>query len=189
MNPIFAAANRLQRFFDQHEWAFCFIGGLAVQRWGEPRLTRDVDLTLLVGFGSEESYIDPLLQEFEARVTEARTFALEHRVLLLRDAAGVPLDLALGALPFEERTIERSSQWTIKEDCRLRTCSAEDLIVQKGFASREQDWMDVAGIVERQKVSALDWQLIFRELEELLPLKNDPSILERLRAIKDSAIG
>ena len=85
------------------------MGGLAVQRWGEPRLTRDVDLTLLVGFGSEESYIDPLLKEFGARVEEPRQFALEHRVLLLRDANGVPLDLALGALPFEERTIERSS--------------------------------------------------------------------------------
>ena len=49
--------------------------------------------------------------------------------------------------------------------------------------------MDVAGIVERQQSSALDWELIFRELQELLPLKGDPSILERLRSIRENAIG
>ncbi len=26
-------------------WRFCFIGGVAQQRWGEPRLTEDVVLT------------------------------------------------------------------------------------------------------------------------------------------------
>ena len=30
------------------------MGGVALQRWGEPRLTQDVDLTLLTGFGDEE---------------------------------------------------------------------------------------------------------------------------------------
>lgn len=45
MNPLFAAALELQRFFAARQWRFCFIGGLAVQRWGEPRLTLDVDCT------------------------------------------------------------------------------------------------------------------------------------------------
>jgi len=29
------------------------------------------------------------------------------------------------------------------EDARLRTCSAEDLIVHKAFAARPQDWVDI----------------------------------------------
>lgn len=36
---------------------FCFIGGLALLRWGEPRTTRDTNLTLLTGFGGEERFI------------------------------------------------------------------------------------------------------------------------------------
>ena len=47
MNPIFAAALEMQEFCAARRFEFCFIGGVAVQRWGEPRLTVDVDLTLL----------------------------------------------------------------------------------------------------------------------------------------------
>jgi len=47
MNPIFAAAYDLQTFCERAGWSFCFIGGIAVQRWGEPRFTQDADLTLL----------------------------------------------------------------------------------------------------------------------------------------------
>ena len=41
---VLAAAGDVQRFCLQQRWQFCFIGGVAVQRWGEPRLTQDVDL-------------------------------------------------------------------------------------------------------------------------------------------------
>src|SRR5512141_2545178 len=58
VNPIFAAALEVQGFCADRELAFCFIGGLALQRWGEPRLTQDVDLTVISGFGREGEYID-----------------------------------------------------------------------------------------------------------------------------------
>ena len=43
---LFAAAADLQRFCGAHRWKTAIIGGLAVQRWGEPRQTRDVDVAL-----------------------------------------------------------------------------------------------------------------------------------------------
>ena len=64
-------------------WRSCIIGALAVQRWGEPRLTRDVDVSLLTGFGTEAAFIDRLLATFAPRRPDARAFALEYRVLLL----------------------------------------------------------------------------------------------------------
>jgi hypothetical protein len=82
VNPLFSAAFELQRFFEARAWRFCFIGGLAVQRWGEPRLTLDVDCTLLTGFGQEARYVDELLAAFVGRVDRPRDFALAHRVLL-----------------------------------------------------------------------------------------------------------
>ena len=54
MNALIQAAAELQAVCIQHDWRFCFIGGLAVQRWGEPRETVDVDLTLLTGFADED---------------------------------------------------------------------------------------------------------------------------------------
>ncbi|MGH8909898.1 MAG: hypothetical protein ACRD0K_26235 [Egibacteraceae bacterium] len=68
-----------------------------MQRWGELRLTRDVDLTVLSGFGDESRFVDVLLQRFEGRIDNAYEFALRSRVVLARASNGVPLDIALGA--------------------------------------------------------------------------------------------
>jgi hypothetical protein len=178
MNAIFAAALDLQGFCDKRGWRCCFIGGLAVQRWGEPRMTRDADLTLLTGFGTEEAFIDPLLDTFEGRRDDARAFALKHRVLLARHPNNTPFDIALGALPFEEDSVLRSSLWNIGEG-ELRTCSADDLVIHKVFAGRDQDWLDVHGILVRSG-QGLDLNLIECELKPLLELKNSLSNLDKL---------
>ena len=47
MNEVVRAAAQVQVVCETNCWRFCFIGGLALQRWGEPRETIDVDLTLL----------------------------------------------------------------------------------------------------------------------------------------------
>ncbi len=66
MNEVIRAAAELQDFCAARNWRFCFIGGLAVLRWGEPRETADADLTLLTGFGTEDPFIDALLGRFDA---------------------------------------------------------------------------------------------------------------------------
>ncbi|MCU0784694.1 MAG: hypothetical protein MUF81_11755, partial [Verrucomicrobia bacterium] len=77
---VLEAAGEVQTWCEHRRWRFCFIGGVAVQRWGEPRLTQDVDLTLLTGFGREEDFVDELLTAFTARRADARDFALSRRV-------------------------------------------------------------------------------------------------------------
>ncbi|HEU4930761.1 MAG TPA: hypothetical protein VFT48_01720 [Pyrinomonadaceae bacterium] len=42
MNKVFEAAAELQNVCQSQGWQFCFIGGLALQRWSEPRETVDV---------------------------------------------------------------------------------------------------------------------------------------------------
>ena len=180
MNGLFETAAHVQRFCLERRWRFCFIGGLAVQRWGEPRQTRDVDLTLLTGFGGEEAFVDALLEAFRGRGDDPRTFALRNRVLLLQTENGTGVDVALGALPFEERAVERATDWTVGGGIALRTCSAEDLVVYKAFAGRPQDWIDVEMIVSRQG-AALDRQQTLDEVTPLLRLKEAQADLARLR--------
>ena len=172
MNLLFEAAAEIQRFFFERSWRSAVIGGLAVQRWGEPRQTRDVDLALLTGIGGEDEYVDTILARFRSRRPDGRAFALTHRVLLIQSTAGVPLDVSLAALPYEERVISRSSPFAFTSDCVITTCSAEDLVVLKAFADRPQDWIDVEGIIVRQR-GALNRTLIHHELRELLDLKED----------------
>lgn len=71
MNEVIKAAAELQAVCQSQGWQFCFIGGLALQRWGEPRETTDADLTLVAGFGNEEPFIQILLQHFEGRIPDA----------------------------------------------------------------------------------------------------------------------
>lgn len=184
MNGLYTAAEQVQTFCRGEGWGFCFIGGLAVQRWGEPRLTRDVDLTVLAGFGAEERFVARLVDRFESRVEDAEAFALRARVVLVRTAEGVPVDIALGALPFEERSVQRASPWPVPDAEPLLTCCAEDLLVHKVFAGRDRDWADVRGVVARQG-RQLDVAAITAELEPLLELKGTPEALGRFRELLD----
>jgi hypothetical protein len=179
VTEVIRAAAELQTVCVEQGWRFCFIGGLALQRWGEPRETVDVDFTLLTGFGDEERFARILLQRFEPRIDRAIEFALSNRVLLLRVKSGVGLDIALGALAFEESVVARSTLFQFPEERWLHTCSAEDLIVLKAFAARAKDWIDIEGIIIRQ-TGKLDWHYIEAQLTPLAELKESPEIVDEL---------
>ena len=181
MNEVIQAAAELQSICQSQGWDFCFIGGLALQRWSEPRETVDVDLSLFAGFGEEQRFTDTLLEHFEARISGAAAFAQERRVLLLRSSKGVGLDVALAALPYEALVIQRSSYFDYPPGIPLRTCSAEDLIVLKAFAGRAQDWADIERVIVRQ-TGKLEWQYIHEQLRPLAELKEAPEILDQLEA-------
>jgi hypothetical protein len=183
MNPLFEAGLEVQDFMRQHGWRFCFIGGIAVARWGEPRATQDIDISLFTGYGAEEPFIRDLLARFESRVADAAVFAQLNRVILFRATNGAPVDLALGAIPFEEEAVRRASAFEFAPGVSLTTCSAEDLIVLKAFAARPHDWADVEGIALRQG-TRLDWDYIEAQLRPLSAAKDDPDILKRLAALR-----
>jgi hypothetical protein len=187
MIDLFRLAVELQNICRRQQWQFCFIGGIAVQRWGEPRVTQDVDMTIMTGFGDESRFVDHLLGQFAPRISDAAEFALRHRVLLLQSDSGIGIDVALGGLPFEQLVVERASPFEFLPDVVLVTCSAEDLIVLKSFADRPRDWVDVENVIARQP-SALDWAYIERSLSPLAEVKESPEILVRLRHLR-SVIG
>lgn len=184
MNALIRAAADLQAVCETRQWRFCFIGGLAVLRWGEPRETVYVDLTLITGFGHERDFVSVLTTAFQPRIDDAENFALVNRVLLLRAESGVGLDIALGGLPFEELAVARSTFFTYPPDIPLRTCSAEDLIVLKAFADRAKDWMDIEGVIVRQG-SHLNWQYVRTQLAPLAELKEAPELLDRLERTRE----
>jgi hypothetical protein len=184
MIALFEPARQLQDFCDQQGWRSCFIGGIAVLRWGETRVTRDIDLTVLTGFGGEDRIIDILLANYAARLPDAREFAVSKRVLLLSTPTGTGIDVSLGALPFEEKLIGRASSFTFSPGLELRTCSAEDLIVMKLFASRPIDVRDAEGVAIRNR-GRLDWHYIEEQLAPLADLKHEPEILRTMAVFRE----
>lgn len=184
MIELFHEAHALQQFLRERGWPFCFIGGVALQHWGEPRVTRDLDLTVFTGFGGEVPIVEGLLARYSGRRPDARAFALQHRVLLLSTPAGIAVDVALGALSFEADMIERATEVEFEPGVPLRICSAEDLFVLKTFADRLQDRADVVGIA-RRRGRRLDWDAIITRLTPLAQAKADPAMLKTVRALRE----
>jgi len=177
--PVLDAALEAQRACSKTGFQCCVIGGVALQRWGEPRFTADADLSVLVEPGQESRAARSLLCELPARIEDALGFAERTRVVLVRSEQGVGVDIVLAGLPFEARVIERASPWQLDDSTTLMTCSAEDLLVMKAFAARDKDWADVTSVLERQ-AGTLDLELVRTELAPLVAAKEAPELIEQL---------
>ncbi len=138
----------------------------------------------MTGFGQEASYIDELLKLYNGRIPDAREFALKNRVLLLVSSEGIPIDVALGGIAFEEQVVSRASQYEFLPGLSLPTCSAEDLVVLKSFADRSRDWADVETVIVRQQ-KRLEWGYIFEQLRPLCQLKEASDVVERLERLSN----
>ena len=178
MNGQFEAAWRLHLFLSERNIPYVVIGGLAVQRWGEPRLTIDVDLAILLRAGYEEQRLREIAAAFPPRLKDAIAFALEHRVLPIDVPGASPVDLSLALPGFEEEAIARAVDYEVGPGRAVRLCTAEDLVVYKCVAGRAQDVLDVEGIVARQG-HTLDAAHVRRWVNEFAQLTGDREIAAR----------
>lgn len=175
------AAAEIARFLEDRAVPYFIIGGLALQHWGEPRLTRDVDITVLVSPEELEAFVDAVLAHFQPRISDARDFALRHRVLLIQAQDGVPIDISLGIPGYEEEALVRAVEVEFPGVGKLRLIGPEDLIIHKCVAGRPRDVEDVEGILLRQRLQ-LDIDLIRNWLEAFRPVVDTHDPLELFEA-------
>jgi hypothetical protein len=183
VDDLLEVAREVQAFAEANGWRFAFIGGLANLAWGEVRTTRDADLTLFTSFEGEEGFIDLLLERYESRIEAAKSFALRNRVLLLKSGNGIGIDIGLAGFNSELEAIERSVDVDFGDGLLLRVITAEDLIVMKAFAGRDQDWADIAGVIRRQGDN-LNWSVIDPQVEDLSMVAENAGMISRLNQVK-----
>jgi len=125
------------------------IGGVAASLLGRPRLTRDVDATVLLGDRDTGTFAARgLAWGFRPRTEDALTFARSSRVLLLtHDPSGLDLDLSLGVLPFEEQMTANATVRSV-EGIAVPLPRPEDLVVMKAVAGRPKDRDDIEAVLE-----------------------------------------
>lgn len=168
-NLIAKALAQVCRVFDERDWRYCLIGGLAAAHWGEPRFTKDVDVVLLADIDDEPQIIADILSEFRPRIEDAAQFARLNRVLLVATDGGIPIDVSFGSLPFESQMLERTVRTTVLPGAEAPTATAEDVIVMKSIAGRPQDVKDIEGILASQ-CEALDLDYVRFWLGDLAEL-------------------
>jgi hypothetical protein len=158
------------------------IGGLANTVWGRPRATYDADVKAILDGLSIAQFGDLVGQHFAFRVPDAVAFAQRAYVLLILLNDEVPADLVIGYVPYEDQAVARAIQVEI-EGITLPVCTAEDLIIHKAISEREQDWLDIEGVLARQR-DKLDQPYIETWLVEFARDLGRPQILSRYHELR-----
>jgi len=116
------------------------IDGQAVLLYGEPRLTKDIDVTLGVGVEDyqkirrfiKELSLDPLV--------ETEEFTPKTLVLPCQDReTGIRVDLIFSRSPYERQAMERVQHVTVN-GIDVHFASVEAMVIHKIIAGRKQTW-------------------------------------------------
>jgi len=160
------------------------IGGLAVSVWGEPRVTRDADVKVLLQRESAQQLLDAISKDYTPLHPDPLNSLRQQAILFVRDAAGTRLDLLLGETAFDEMAIGRARLVKAPGDVSVRVCSPEDLLIYKLIATRPRDHEDARGIVRRQGDRLDDAYVVewLRQFEEAL---DDSTLLTMYRRMRN----
>jgi hypothetical protein len=176
MNPQIQAALAMHDFFENLKLNYAIIGGIALQFWGDPRFTHDLDITIRDRLDLAE-LVKLTTNSFESRVSNPLDFARQTRMLLLT-VEDVDVDVALALRGYEDSLFERSRSYEVEPGRFLTICSSEDLVIHKALAGRPQDISDIQGVIDRQG-DRLDVQYIRSWLTEFSNALEDTEILDR----------
>jgi len=137
---------------------YMVIGGQAVLLYGEPRLTRDIDVTL----GTDPSRLLEVLdwvrgEGWQVLVETPADFVGRTMVLPCLDpATGIRVDLIFSSSFYEQQALDRARRVPMgkREVC---FASLEDLIIHKILAGRPRDLEDVRSVLLKNPHVELDY--------------------------------
>jgi hypothetical protein len=157
--------QELGRVLQHANIPYMVIGGQAVLLYGEPRLTRDIDITL----GVTPDRLPDILsvaKEIGLNVLPESPQAFVEKTMVLPCAdekSGIRVDLIFSFSPYERAAIQRARAVSM-DGQDVVFASPEDVLIHKMVAGRPRDLEDVRSIVIRN--SELDLEMIRRWLKE-----------------------
>lgn len=128
------------------------IGGQAVLLYGEPRLTKDIDITLGLGANDYKKIVD-ITNELNLKilVDDPANFVNQFMVLPVIDKeTSIKVDYIFSFTPYELEAIKRSNKVQIK-NVLVNFAALEDVIIHKIFAGRARDLEDIKNILLKNK--------------------------------------
>ncbi len=150
---------------ESHGIPYMLIGGQAVLLYGEPRLTRNIDITLGTGPERLAEVLDLVTARgWQVLVDSPADFVQRTMVLpCLEPNSGIRMDFIFSFSAYEQQAMERVRRVPIGK-AEVRFASVEDLIIHKIIAGRPRDLEDARSIL--LKNHNIDVPYIHRWLEE-----------------------
>ncbi len=178
--------ERVGRLLSRAEIPYMVIGGQALLLYGEPRLTKDIDITLGIGVDEIERLKRILVgTRIRVLVKSPEEFARRTYVLPTQDSrSGVRIDFIFSEFAYERRAIQRAQKVKIGKTY-VSFASVEDLIIHKILARRPRDLEDVESILKKH--AQVNFRYIVRWLRKL-ELTLDQKLLPALRRLKTKAM-
>jgi hypothetical protein len=128
---------------DQAAVPYMVIGGQAVLLHGEPRLTKDIDVTLGVGLDRLQEIRSLVNTIGLSPLVDPEDFTLRTMVLPCSDPdSGIRVDFVFSFSPYERHAIASALRVRIR-NADVRFATAEDLVIHKVIAGRPRDLEDV----------------------------------------------
>jgi hypothetical protein len=143
------------------------IGGQAVLVYGEPRLTKAIDLTVGVGLESLTTIRNLLLDINLKPVVENVDFTMQTMVFPCQDSeTGIRIDVIFSHSPYERQALDRVRRINL-EGIEVCFAGPEDVVIHKVIAGRPRDLEDVETILlknfDLNKVYIENWLRDFSE--------------------------
>ncbi len=127
---------------------YMVIGGQAVLIYGEPRLTRDIDITMGISVDGLDKVkkIIPIIG-LKSLVQKEKEFVERNMVLPTIDQkSGIRVDFIFSFSLYERQAIERAKDIKLGNSF-VRFASLEDVVIHKVIAGRARDLEDVKSIL------------------------------------------
>jgi len=138
--------KKIANELNAHNIPYMVIGGQAVLIYGEPRLTKDIDITLGVGV-SKLNEINSIVEKLNLKILVDENFVRKTMVLLVIDEkTGIRVDFIFSFSLYEKQAIKRATDIKFGNNI-VKFASLEDLIIHKIIAGRAIDIEDVRSII------------------------------------------
>jgi len=140
--------RKLARELKQASIPYMVIGGQAVLVYGEPRLTRDIDVTLGIGV-DELARIKKVLPAMGLKilVKKDQEFVKRTMVLPTQDReSDIRVDFIFSFSPYERQAIGRARDVKIGRTI-VTFASLEDVVIHKVISGRPRDLEDIRSIL------------------------------------------
>ncbi|MBM3708395.1 MAG: nucleotidyltransferase family protein [Actinobacteria bacterium] len=150
--------TKIAKELEKNSVKYMIIGGQAVLLYGEPRLTRDIDITLGVSI-EEVDRILKIIKEIDLMPIpeDIKSFAVKTFVIPVKDNdSGIRIDFIFSQTSYEKQALKRTNTVKINKTA-LKFASIEDLIIHKIFAGRPRDLEDIKSVMLKNPVFNKDY--------------------------------
>lgn len=181
-NHIEEILTEIDSLFQKEKINYMVIGGIANLYYGSPRLTADIDITVILTPDKAEKVLKILQNSFEPVVGNWKNFAKETFVLPLRERkTKLKIDIIFGISPYEKEAFSRVKRVNLGRR-GFNICGLEDFIIHKLVSGRERDIEDLKGVFRKNK-SSINAKLLMRLAKEFSSALERGDILNNLELL------